>query len=115
MKMRIEEILTRLEEWSAQAVDISDPLLQDRVDTTQVCELIQRRGELIEQLQPVLAANAPVSYLEWNRIVVVHHQGSRIQENLGKVRIQLALELGANSNGRMFLERVTSLIAADQV
>lgn len=113
MKMQLEDLLTHLEQQSAQLVYISDLSLQEKVDTIQVRELLQCRRELIALLQPALAANAPVSYVEWNRMVVIHHQGLRIQENLAKVRSQLAFELGANANGRMFLQRVTNMIASD--
>jgi hypothetical protein len=111
MKTEIEDLLTRLEELSAEAVDRSDPAQENGVDTLQVRALLQERGRLIEELQPVLAANAPVSYLEWNRIVIIHHQGSRIQENLVQTRNQVALDLRVNSSGRVFLDRVSSMIA----
>lgn len=104
MSTQIEELLVRLEEVNAQAVDCSDPV--------QVLELVRKRGELIRQLKPVLAAAAPVSYTEWNRLVVIHHQGNRIFENLIQVRARVALEIGANASGRLFLERMTGLLPA---
>lgn len=111
MNTQMEELLTRLEELNARAVESSDPVLHQAVDTVQVLELIKARGQLIAQLQPVLASHAPVSYVEWNRLVVIHHQGSRILENLMQVRTRVAVELGANSSGRVFLQRVTSMLA----
>jgi hypothetical protein len=114
MSTHIEELLTRLEEVNTRAVDSSDPALHQAVNTFQVLEIIEERGRLIEELQPVLAAHAPVSYVEWNRLVVVHHQGSLLLENLRQVRSRLALELGANNNSRLFLERVTGMLAPVQ-
>jgi hypothetical protein len=111
MDTLMEELLTRLEEVNSRAVDSSDPALHEVVNTVQVLELIRERGLLIEQLKPELAARAPVSYIEWNRLVIIHHQGARILENLKQVRSQVALELGANSSGRVFLQRVTSLLS----
>jgi hypothetical protein len=107
MNTEIEELLIRLEQVSTEAADSFNPLLSDA---------IEERRKLIEKLQPVLASHAPLSYSEWNRLVVIHHQGSRIQANLERIRSQMALELGGNARGRLFLERVTSLItpALDQ-
>ena len=81
------------------------------MNTVQVLELIQQRRKLIEQLQPLLIARSPVSYMEWNRLVVINHQGARIQENLSSTRNRVARELAGNASGRMFLDRVTSMIA----
>lgn len=111
MNTQIEELLTRLEEVNSEAADRSDPALHQKVDTVQVLELVRERGKLLDQLKPVLAAHAPVSYMEWNRLVVIHHQGTRILENLHQVRMRVASELGANASGRVFLDRMNSLLA----
>ena len=111
MNPDIEALLTHLEEVSARAAESSHPLLNADMDTVQVLKLIQQRRKLIEQLQPLLAVHAPLSYIEWNRLMVIHHQGSRIQENLAITRNRLALELAGNAQGRMFLDRVKSMIA----
>jgi hypothetical protein len=102
MDKQLEELFSRLEQVSTELAESSDPLLTDA---------IEERGELIEQLQRELVLQGPLSYSEWNRLVVIHHQGARIQENLLKIRNQVALELTGHSGGRMFLERVTSMIA----
>ncbi len=114
MESQIGQLLTRLEEVNSRAVEGSDPALQPSVDTVGVLELIRERGQLLEQLRPVLAAHAPVSYVEWNRLVVIHHGGARILENLKQVRSRVASELGANSSGRYFLERVRSVLSPAQ-
>ena len=108
----MNEILTRLEEVSARAVDCSESTVHDTVDIVQVCELIQERGSLLNQLQPILACDGSLTYPEWNRLVMIHRQGARLQENLIKARHKTALELGGNARGRVFLERVTGLIAS---
>jgi hypothetical protein len=102
MNTELEDLLSRLEQVSAEAAESSNPLLAGA---------IEERGKLIEQIQPVLASHVPLSYSEWNRLVIVHHQGSRIQENLENIRNQVVLELGGNTRGRLFLERVTSMIS----
>jgi hypothetical protein len=104
MPTQIEELLARLEEVSVELVDRSDPM--------QVIELVRKRGELIRQLKPVLAVSSPVSYAEWNRLVVIHHQGHRIFENLTQMRARIALEIGANASGRLFLDRMTGFLPA---
>jgi hypothetical protein len=111
MNTEIDELLTRLEQLNCQAMDGSDPALQQSVDAVQVLELIRERGKLIEQLKPALAAHSPVSYVEWNRLVVIHRAGARILENLMTVRSRVASEIGSNASGRVFLERVTGLLA----
>lgn len=110
MSTQLEELLSRLEELSTQAVDSSDPALHPSVDTVGILEFIRERGSLIEQLRPVLAAHSPVSYVEWNRLIVIHHQGARILENVNHVRSRVAFELGSNASGRHFLERVNSML-----
>ena len=110
MSKELEQLLTRLEELSAQAVDCSDPSLHERVDTLQIQNLVRERGELIQQLPPVLAAQGPVSYVEWNRIVIIHHQGSRIHENIERARNRLVVELSVNCSGRVFLDRMTGML-----
>jgi hypothetical protein len=102
MNTQLEELFSRLEHVSTELAESSDPLLTGA---------IEERGELIQQLQRVLALQDPLSYSEWNRLVVIHHQGSRIQENLEKIRNRVALQLTENTGGRVFLERVTSMIA----
>jgi hypothetical protein len=111
MNTEIDELLTRLEQLNCRAMDSSDPALEPNVDAAQLFELIRERGKLIEQLKPSLAAHAPVSYVEWNRLVVIHRAGARILDNLNVVRSRVASEIGANSSGRAFLERVTGLLA----
>lgn len=114
MTSEIGNLLTLLEEVNSRAAENSDPSLNTAVDVVAVLELIKERGRLIEQLQPLLALHAPVSYVEWNRLVVIHHQGALISENLGRVRNQVALELGTSYGGRLFLERMTGMLGHPQ-
>lgn len=106
----MQDLLNRLEDVSAQAVERSDPGLQDEDNAVPVRDLIQQREKLIGQLQPLLDANTPVSYQEWNRIVAIHHQGARIQNNLRQIRDRLALEMSASCTGHAFLERITGML-----
>lgn len=106
----LEDLLTRLEEVSARADEVCDPELVETANIDQVVELIKARGELIGQLQRLLASHSPVSFMEWNRLVVIHRQGTRLQENSQRVRSQVVRALAANSSGRVFLERVTGML-----
>jgi hypothetical protein len=111
MNVKIDDLLTRMEGVSARAIDSSDSTLHDTVNMVQVRELIRERGSLLNELAPVLASDESLTYSEWNRLVVIHHQGVRLQENLINARNKAAFELGGNARGRVFLERITSLIA----
>ena len=110
MNTELNHLLTRLEELSSEIADRSDPSLHENVDILEVRELIRERGKLIEQLQPMLAANTALSYEEWNRLVVLHHQGARIHENIERSRNRLVIDLSVNCSGRVFLDRITGLL-----
>lgn len=111
MNTEIDELLTRVEELTTLAMDSSDPVLQQSVDMVQVLQLIRERGKLLDQIKPMLRSHAPVSYVEWNRLVVIHRAGARILENLSQARSRVTSEIAANSSGRLFFARVTGLLA----
>ena len=110
MDVPIEELLTRLETVSADAVTAADPTAS-AADAERVSGLIAQRGRLIEAFQAAVSANAaPLSYTDWNRLVIVHHQGVRAFQNLQRKRSELASELAANSRERAFLECITGMV-----
>jgi hypothetical protein len=103
----IHELLSRLEDVSTEAVRITDPALNTTVDTVAALDKITERGQLVQQLNTELDAAGLLSYADFNRLVVIHYQGSRADENLKLTRSQLAGELSANTRERAFLDCLT--------
>jgi hypothetical protein len=111
MNNAVHQLLTRLEEVSAKAVDATDIVPRDGLDTAVASSLIEERGALIAELNDVLRAAEPVSYIEWNRLVVVQYQGNRIQANLLRFRSQAVLALAGNARAQAFIERLSGAIS----
>ena len=107
MSASIHELLGRLEDVSAEAVNITDLALNPVVDAVAALDKITERGELVQQLNTELAVAGPLSYADFNRLVIIHYQGSRADENLKMTRSQLAGELSANTRERAFLDCLT--------
>lgn len=110
MSAIVEHLLTRLEEISAEAVRATDPAASDSETAGDGGKIIRERGLLIEQLNQALAAATDrLGYSEWNRLVVIHHQGTRVRHNLEARRNEIAMALNVSARGRAFLDCVTGL------
>lgn len=107
MSARLDDLLSRLEDVSAEAVRLTDPALNDVADSAAAFEKVNERGGLVQQLNAELAAAHPLSYTDFNRLVVIHYQGSRVQENLRLTRNQIAGQLSANNRERAYFDCVT--------
>ncbi len=105
--MSIDELLSQLENVSAEAVRITDPALNETSESVAAFEKISERGVLLQQLHTELAVAGPLSHTEFNRLVVIHHQGSRAEENLRLTRNQLAGRLSAHTRERAYLDCIT--------
>jgi hypothetical protein len=103
----LDDILSRLENVSTEAVRITDPALNETPDSVAAFEKISERGVLVQQLQAELGAAGPLSYPDFNRLVVIHHQGSRAEENLRLTRNQLAGRLSVHTRERAYLDCIT--------
>lgn len=107
MNTPLDDLLGRLEEVSTEAAKITDPALSEAVDTIAALDKIKERGSLVQQLNTELKSAGPLSYTDFNRLVIIHYQGSRAEENLRLVRNQLAGQLSANTRERAYLDCVT--------
>jgi hypothetical protein len=105
--MSIDTLLSQLESVSAEAVSITDPAVNETPDSVAALEKISERGVLVQQLHTELAAAGPLSYADFNRLVVIHYQGSRVEENLKLTRNQLAGQLSSNTRERAYLDCIT--------
>lgn len=110
MNSDIEDLLGRLEKISADLTEVTERSLPDAHNLLEVLDLITGRGALIEKLSVVLARSSPVSYSDWNRLVVIHSQGQRIGTNLAAKRNDILNQLALNAQGRAFLNRMTGLV-----
>jgi hypothetical protein len=112
--MSINDLLTRLESVSMEAMKMTDPTANEVVDTIASDNKIQERGILVDQLNAELAAAGPLSYTDFNRLIIIHYQGSRTEENVQLARNQLAGELSLNTRGRAFLDCIAGGLEAPQ-
>ena len=105
--MSIDELFSQLENVSAEAVRITDPALNEMAGSIAAFEKISERGVLLQQLHAEIETAGPLSYTDFNRLVVIHYQGSRAEENLRLTRNQLAGRLSAHTRERAYLDCIT--------
>jgi hypothetical protein len=98
----IDEILTELEQVSAQALDAAGA-----ADTVTASALLAERGHLIQRLE---AFTEPLCYVDWNRLVVIHSQGDRITAAIQATRAGLAGEVVENARGHALLECIRGVV-----
>ena len=111
MNSALENLLTQLERISSEAVRATDPALADQEDDALSAELIRERGLLIGQLTEALtAATEPLGYVEGNRLIVIHRQGTQIEQNVAMRRNEITAQLARATSGRAFLECVSAII-----
>lgn len=111
MNTSIDGLLSRLEDLTAEAVKVTNPALNESVDTIAALELIGQRGALINQLNTALSSPAePLSYADFNRLIVIHFQGRQAESNLIHHRNQLANLLSTNTRERALLDRITGIV-----
>ena len=114
-KTNFEIVLGSLESVTAKAVQITDPSLNEVVDTIEALDLVEERGTLLRGLKEVLSQVPQLTYIEWNRLVIVQFQGTRIEANLNLVRSTLAAQLSGNAQDRALLARMTGAVGACKV
>jgi hypothetical protein len=101
----VDQLLTQLEELSARAVDFAG-----EGNTVAAADVIAERGTAIERLKLAIASSEPLSYTDWNRLVVIHCQGNRIHANLQTAREQIASEVVECARENAFLECVGGVV-----
>jgi hypothetical protein len=106
--MTPDELLTELESVSAAAL-----LHASTGDTICAASSIERRGVLIQKLTAMMAQSEPLSYTDWNRLVVIHYQGSRIAVDLHAARVQIAHEFVETSREHAYLGCISGVVQND--
>ena len=116
MNTLVEGLLGRLEDLTAEAVKATNPALPEAVDPIAALELIGRRGALINELKSALSLPAePLSYTDFNRLVVIHFQGRQAESHLINYRNQLADLLSTNTRERTLFDRITGMVEAPRI
>jgi hypothetical protein len=105
MNENIDGLLTELEELSAKALE-----QVDQSELTTAVQLVEQRGAAIGRLQTAIASSGPLSYVEWNRMTVIHCQGNRLQSALEGLRGRLAAELVLSAREHALLDCVTGVV-----
>jgi hypothetical protein len=116
MSASVEGLLGRLEDLTAEAVKTTNPALPEAVDPIAALELIGRRGALINELNSALSLPAePLSYTDFNRLIVIHFQGRQAESHLVDYRNQLANLLFTNTRERTLFDRITGIVEAPRI
>jgi hypothetical protein len=101
----VDHYLTELEELSARALELADA-----GDTVAAAVVVNHRGEAVQRLQ---ALSEPLSYTDWNRLVVIHYQGNQIAASLATARKQIASEFLESAREHAFLECIGGVINSE--
>ena len=101
----LETLLKDLEDVTEQAFKLGGTETSLEADFAQCLSLLERRNMLIRRLSGG-AAEFALSYTDYNRLVIVGFQGQRLQENLLRLRMQLAAAVAANRQQSTYAERV---------
>jgi len=91
----VDHLLTELEQLSARALELADA-----GDTMEAATVVARRGEAVERLQKL---SEPLSYPDWNRLVVIHYQGNQLAASLTSARRRIAAEFLETAREDAFL------------
>lgn len=104
----LEELLLHLEQASSEILSNLNPSAQDCVQHEDVLERIKARGKLIEQLAHQIGG-VTVTYVEWNRMVVIHRQGMQIEASLRQSKQGLIAQTSTSGRNRAFLDCVSGV------
>lgn len=108
------ELLTSLEEVTAKALGLSEPALGLGADLPETLVLIRQRDALIRGLCEMLPGR-DLSYVEYNRTLILSYQGQRLQDQLSDVRTLLATSLAAAMHQRAYAERVSGTVIGEPI
>ena len=104
-----ETLLRDLEEVTEQAFLLTLADSCSDADFSRCLSHIEKRSALIRRLGSVAG---PLSYTDYNRLVIIGFQGQRLQENLMRLRMQLAAAVAANRQQSTYAERVLGCFPA---
>ena len=79
-----------------------------KCDTKELLADLQQRTALIGQLSEALRSSPPLSYPEYNRLIIIQAQGQKIQASLEQMRGLIAAEMSGFGRDRMYADRLAS-------
>jgi hypothetical protein len=100
-----DELLTELERLGAQAFELAEA-----GDTVQAATVVALRAKAVERLQLL---KGPLSYTDWNRLVVIHCQGNRIAASLQAARVRIASEFLDSMREHALLECMSGVLESE--
>ena len=112
MSNSLNDLLTSLEEVTANAFSLTASTPDRNADFERSLELIQQRSVLIRELSEKLCG-IELSYTDFNRLVIISFQGQRLQEQMIDLRARLATSLAANRQQRNYAERLLSCLPSE--
>ena len=114
MSDSLNDLLTSLEELTANAFSLTASTPDRNADFERSLELIQQRSVLIRELSEKLCG-IELSYTDFNRLVIISFQGQRLQEQMIDLRARLAssTSLAANRQQRNYAERLLSCLPSE--
>jgi hypothetical protein len=107
-------LLSHLEQISSDILGRLTPPADAFASPEELTALIAERGELIHQLTKHVDG-VTASYVEWNRMVVIHHAGGQIEAGLRDARRQLTAQASVSGRDRAFLDCVNGVFTAPHI
>jgi hypothetical protein len=109
MPPHLDIVLEEIEQVTAAIVDQSSEV--NACDMVSLNVALRRRSELMRNLAEALRAETPVGPDEYNRLIVLHVQGTKINSNLLRIRDLLTTKLHQRSRERRYAERLADQVA----
>jgi hypothetical protein len=114
MEMEINELLGRLEELSSALTRTVDAAAGVESDGDTVAGLLVQRGQAIEELTRAIAARGPLTYIEFNRMAVIHYQGNQAAIGLKQIRDEMDAALASTTRKQAFANRIAGTLDSHQ-
>ena len=112
MKSSLDALLSTLEQVSADLTGALEAL--GDADLTTVAGLLETRRQLIDDLKAATSSDGPFSYTDFNRMVVIHVQGSRAETRLQALRENLKAASSMNAQQRAYIHCVSGVLGSDR-
>lgn len=104
-------LLSQLEQLSSDILGRLTPSGDSFASPDGLATLIEQRGVLIDQLANHVHGTT-ATYVEWNRMVVIHHAGQLIEAGLREARKHLTAQASVSGRDRAFLDCVNGVFTA---
>lgn len=110
---RTDQLLHDLETVGTSLIHLLSSLSEGIPSEAALLSLLSERGELIGVLTKHMEG-VTATYVEWNRMVVIQHQGLQIEVNLRAARQRLVTQASAQDRNRAYLDCVTGVCNSEE-